>query len=635
MRAYLVGDDATHAGQAAAARAITAAATAGPSGGPGRPPARRSRRKQPNADAADAEHATETDTETATQSPFLGEPAGQGVPRSAVISPLGSAQTEHGWPPPAADLTALGESQSLPSATVGLFGSIESRLVAEGTEPDPITPGPSDSLWDRCPWLDDLRDVPKDASWPRLMTGPHPQAVDSYGAEATKWLREATGLRLRWWQELWITRALEHDDAGDLVWIDDLTSTARQVGKSVGIRGIALWRLHQAERFGGEQLVLHTGKDLPVCKEVQRPARVWARARNGYGVRESNGSEEISTDDGSRWLVRGKGSVYGYAASVGLVDEAWGVAPEVVEDGIEPTLGDRCSAQLWLISTAHRRASSLMPLRRATAIGEMAEPSTTLLIEWSAPRTASIDDREAWRLASPHWTPNRARLLESKLRRAERGVSDDPDEDDPVEAFRSQWLNIWPARREALTGRDEPLLTAPELWPAASDLYAELPERLYIAVEDWFGIGAAAAVAGVMDDGRILVSGATFHDRGEACAWAAWMARSHPHSVLLLGASIADDEAVVQIDVASTETRGRAETRQALPKVRELVNAGRVMHDGGTELTTQVIGMRVLPGSEGGLSVSPRSPRSDLARAAAWAVHAVANQPVPLPFFVH
>jgi hypothetical protein len=523
----------------------------------------------------------------------------------------------------------------LPGATVGLFGSIESRLVAEGTEPDPITPGPSDSVWDQCPWLDDLRDVPKDASWPRLMTGPHPQAVGSYGGEATKWLREDTGLRLRWWQEFWITRALECDADGALVWIDVLSSTARQVGKSVGVRGVALWRLQQAGRFGGEQLVLHTGKDLPVCKEVQRPARVWARSHAGYGVRESNGSEEISTDDGSRWLVRGKGSVYGYAASVGLVDEAWGVASEVVEDGIEPTLGDRCSAQLWLISTGHRRASSLYPLRRATAIGEMSEPSTTLMIEWSAPRTASIDDREAWRLASPHWTPNRARLLESKLRRAERGVSDDPDEDDPVEAFRSQWLNIWPARREALTGRDEPLVTDPDLWSQASNLYAELPERLYIAVEDWFGIGAAAAVAGVCEDGRIMVSGATFHDRGEACAWAAWMARSHPHSVLLLGASIADDEAVQQIEVAATETRGRAETRQALPKVRELVNAGRVIHDGGTELTTQIVGMRVLPGSEGGLSVSPRSPRSDLARSAAWAVHAVATQPVPLPFFVH
>ena len=40
-------------------------------------------------------------------------------------------------------------------------------------------------------------------------------------------------------------------------------------------------------------------------------------------------------------------------------------------------------------------------------------------------------------------------MLAAKLRRAMSGQSEDPDEDDPVESFRSQFLNIWPVRRWA------------------------------------------------------------------------------------------------------------------------------------------------------------------------------------------
>ena len=32
----------------------------------------------------------------------------------------------------------------------------------------------TDPVWDRCGWLGDLRGVPADAVWPRLMSGPHP-----------------------------------------------------------------------------------------------------------------------------------------------------------------------------------------------------------------------------------------------------------------------------------------------------------------------------------------------------------------------------------------------------------------------------------------------------------------------------
>jgi len=511
------------------------------------------------------------------------------------------------------------------------------EIPPEGPDPAPAGWDERDVTWDACGWLDELRNVPDGGSWPRLMSGPHPEAVGSYGAEAIAWLAAETGLRLRWWQQLALVRQLEHDGDGSLVWLEVLATTARQVGKSVWLRGGSLWRLHQADRFGEEQLVLHTGKDLPVCKEVQRPARVWARGRAelGYGVREQNGNEEVVAPDGSRWIVRGKDSVYGYAATVGIADEAWGVRTELVEDGLEPTMAERADPQMLLASTAHRKASSLFPSRRSAALGCLGAPGSSLLMEWSAPPGVGIDDRAGWRAASPHWSRGRERLLESKLARVLRGESVDPDEPDPVESFRAQYLNQWPVRREALSSRDE-RLDRDQVWAGAADLTVPVPAGgLVLAVEDFYGRGAAAGVAAQLPDGRVLVFGGLHASRSAACGWVRFLYETHPGSRVLAGASLAADAGLAGLDVGSA---GTAQTRVALPLLRQLLADRRLVHDGGSELAGQVSGARVSPGREGGLFVSPRSGRHDLVRCVAWAAAALVQAPpesAPLGFFVY
>jgi hypothetical protein len=487
----------------------------------------------------------------------------------------------------------------------------------EPAEPEPEAPGPADSVWDSCPWLDTLRAVPENGAWPRLMTAPHPEAVGSYWTEAATWLDVEAGLRLRWWQQLLMARALEHDSSGRLLWLTVLVSTPRQVGKSVALRAAATWRMHQAERFGEEQLVLHTGKDLPVCNEVQRAARIWARGRPGYVVREQNGNEEVGYGD-SRWLVRGRYSVYGYAVSMGLVDEAWGVLAEVVDDGIEPTMGDRTDPQLWLVSTAHRRATSLYPLRRATTLASLAAPARSLMLEWSATRDTGVDDQAAWQAASPYWTDHRQALLADKLARVQAGVSEDPDEDDPVESFRSQWLNMWPARRLVLTTREEPLLEA-DAWTAAANPRVAPPNGpVVVAVEDWFGLGAAAAAAAVLADGRVLVWGDLFEDRSDAIAWAAYQVQARPGSALLVGASLPVGQVADTTGLQAMKAGG-TELRTALPLLRTLTRQGRLVHGGDPAMAAQVTGCRV-SARETGLAIPNRAHRSDLVRCLAWAV---------------
>jgi hypothetical protein len=483
-------------------------------------------------------------------------------------------------------------------------------------EPDD-SPGPDAGIW-RVPWLAPLLDLPETATWPRFMTAPHPDAVGSYGAEALEWLKREAGINLRHFQQLTLTRQLEHDADGLLVWLIVLLTTSRQVGKSVLLRGGATWRLHQADLFGEEQTIMHTGKDLPVCKEVQRLARQWAKAR-AYPVREQNGNEEITEPvSGSRWMVRGKDSVYGYAVSNGLVDEAWGVAPGVVEDGIEPTMAERHSPQLVLASTAHRRATSLFPGHRTAALEQLDEPTSTLLIEWSAPRDAEVDDVAAWRRASPHWSKGRERLLTQRAGRVRAGETLDPDEADPVESFRSQFLNIWPVRTSSGTGTP---LVDPERWHALATSGAE-PLRVWVGVADNLGRGAGVVAVADVGEGRYEVDGWTCADREAALESA-----RRTIDVLGVPGRLCVEPSLATI-APSADKGAVADVRYGLPQLRELVESGRLVHDATPELDTQLAECRVRPVS-GGLALATLA-RSDLVRAAALATRAaVVHSPAP------
>ena len=491
-----------------------------------------------------------------------------------------------------------------------------SAPVVVVTEPAD-TPGPGAAAWDR-PWLAELRDVPTSATWPRYMTAPHPDAVGSYGGAALDWLKAEAGIELRWWQRLALVRELEHDADGLLTWLVVLLTTSRQVGKSVLLRGGATWRLHQADLFGEEQTIMHTGKDLPVCKEVQRLARQWAKAR-GYPVREQNGNEQITEPlSESRWMVRGKESVYGYAVSNGLVDEAWGVAPGVVEDGIEPTMAERRSPQLVLASTAHRRATSLFPNNRTAALEQLDAPASTLLIEWSAPRDAEIDDPLAWRRASPHWSPGRERLLSQRAARVRDGESLDPDEADPVESFRSQFLNIWPVRTSSAKG--SPLVDL-ERWRGL-DVTAGAPLRVWVGVADNLGRGAGVVAVADVGAGRYEVDGWTCPDRDAALADA-----QRTIEVLDVPGRLVVEPALASV-APLADRAAPADVRYGLPLLRELVESGRLVHDATPDLDAQLAECRVRA-VQGGLALATLA-RSDLVRAAALALRAaVVHAPVP------
>jgi hypothetical protein len=492
--------------------------------------------------------------------------------------------------------------------------------------PEPEGVDRLDAVW-RVPWLKGLRRVPKDATWPRFMTVPHPNAVGSLGAEFIAWAEKRSGRPLRWWQKLVATRLLEVDAKGGLVWETVILSTARQVGKSWGMREICLWRIEQGSRFGEPQDVMHTGKDLAICKEIQRPARLWAKARPEiYKVREVNGQEEIEyLADGSRWMLRAKEAVYGYGVSVAFVDEAWKVKTSSVDEGLVPTMAERVQPQLWLVSTAHRLATTLMLRRREVALKQLRAGVGDLLIEWSAPASAALDDLEGWRMASPHWNDRRERLIRRQHDGLLAGEIEDPEEPDPEQSFRAQWLNQWP-RQVAQDAASEALLPA-GLWETLADSDCVSTGPVYVAVEDHFGRGAAIAAACPLDDGRIEVDGWSCEDWDQAVEDVQQLAEYRHVRQLLVGASLLDR--VPPGTVPQPEPAGSRETRTGLALFRDLAATASLTHNSDTaELADAVRTCQVKEGLAGLALAGGGKPH--LVKAAVWAVQA-AHKPAPVP----
>ena len=503
------------------------------------------------------------------------------------------------------------------------------ELAALEGEPDPERAGlaADDRRFD-VPWLEELRRPPANAVWPRLMSLPHVRAVGTLGPQFVAHAEERSGRPFRWWQKLVAYRLLELDGDGRLVWPVLVLTMARQLGKSWLLRELCLWRIEQGERFGEPQDVLHTGKDLNVTKEVQRPGRIWAKSQPwAYKVREVNGQEEIERlGDGSRWMLRAKESVYGYAVSMGAVNEAWKVRASAVDEGLTPTMAEREQAQLLLISTAHRLATKLVPERRAVALAELESGDGDLLIEWSAPADAELDDPAAWRAASPHWTENRRSLIERRLVAMRAGELEDPEEPDPVESFRAQWLNQWPRKISQPSGPTVPLL--PEgLWQELREEELETTGPIFVALEDDYGLGAAVAAVARTDDGRLEVDGWLRADWDSAIADLERLAAGRRVRALLVGSSLLDR--LPSGAAGQAKGVGPAQTKAGLALLRDLAHSGAIVHDATTVELDQAIALATVKESPSGLYLVAKGP-THLVRAVSWAL-AAAARPAPVP----
>jgi phage terminase large subunit-like protein len=419
-------------------------------------------------------------------------------------------------------------------------------------------------------------------------------------------------------------RILEHDKWGALCWREWMLTLARQGGKSWLMSELAMWRILHADLFDdGPQLVMHVADKLQTGDEVQRYHRAWAKAHRdeGWTTSEQAGARSVVSPDDSRWRVFSKDTPYGWSAGLALIDEVWALHAAIVEDGIEPTQIERTQPQLGLLSTAHPRATSLFIDRRATALAG----GSILLLEWSAPSYLELQDRQGWRMASPHWSEQRELTVERALQRALASRSSALNEQDPIATFRGQYLNQWPQR-----ATNEIALPGDSLFPA--DTWRQLAGPadpvgpVTFAVEDFAGIAVAVAAAGRDASGTITLEAYVLSgDRRTAYDWIALHSASRPGSSLVVGASLQSDAAVIELGASLVvQAMTYADTRAALSLLRQVVNRRGLVHADSPELDGQIRACRVAEGTAG-LRVASTA-RWDVIRAAAWAVGAVERE---------
>ncbi|MDE0775545.1 MAG: HNH endonuclease [Nocardioides sp.] len=459
-------------------------------------------------------------------------------------------------------------------------------------------------------------EVPEDAAPPLWMSPVPADAVCSYAwsgcehlegePDALEWIEFVEGKTLRWWQRLAIVRQLEHREDGSLCHKVVLDSGPRRIGKSVRMRGLAMWRMANATLFGERQVVVHTGSDVTVCRAMQKAAWPWSRSM-GWKVIQANGKEAVETSEGDEWLVRSQKGVYGWDTTLALVDESWDVEPVTVSEGLEPSTMERSSAQLHMTSTAHRLATSLMRVRISTALA--VDDGETLILIWAAPPGADVSDPATWRAASPHWTEDRRRMIAAKYSAALAGeVDPEADDPDPIAGFVAQYLNQW-----RLTERRTPgdVLVDEDAWAELGVLPEDrVPDA--VAVESWYADGVTVAMA--WRDGNAAVVSAS--DHVDLVAAVAAVKASRFRGRVTVGASLADDPALAGVRTAPSSMR----TAAAVGELSRLLGDGVVRHDAGEHLTGQVLAVRTQVGVDGPRVVSKR--RADAVKAAVWAIAA-------------
>lgn len=463
-------------------------------------------------------------------------------------------------------------------------------------------------------WLAPYLDAPGDAAPPLWVSGVHAEAVGSMGPAAIEWMEanimeRGRPLRLRWWQKLAVVLQLQHRDDATLCFRVVLESGPRRIGKSVRLRGMALWRLANGPTlFEPEQLVLHTGKDLAIVREVMRKAWPWALALDDWDIKRGMTEPEVSYLGVNRWVARSKDSTTGYDACLALCDEAWDVPPASIDDDLEPTMLERESPQLVLTSTAHRKATSLMRGRILDALA--VDDGETLLLVWSMPPRSDPGTVEAWRAASPHWSADRHRMIASKYAKALTGEADpEADDPDPMQGFLAQYGNVWRFRDRKIQRGDQ-VITA-DAWAALVESVGSAPP-VAAAIESWFEAGVSAVLAYRHDDGSVVVAASSHDDLASAAAsvkGAGFKGR------VTVGSSLMDDPALRGLPKRKGEGRPSA----AMQALQRLLREDAFRHDGGEALTRQVLDLRTLPSVDGPRLASPT--RSDAVKAAVWAIN--------------
>jgi phage terminase large subunit-like protein len=446
---------------------------------------------------------------------------------------------------------------------------------------------------------------------PRLETKAPSGLGGTHGPQAAEWLKSVYGMDLFAWQRYALNRALEYDIEGRLIWSAVVITVGRQSGKSWLSRGLCLWRLHHADLFGETQTVLHVANKRSTALEVMRPAGLWATEVYGKkAVKWGNEAAGIELPTGDRWLIHAANDSagVGYSCSMVFCDEAWKIPQSVISDSIAPTMVMREQPQIYLVSTAGDSQSDLMQNYRQRALDRLddEEPSSVLLLEWSAPAEADPSLVETWKWGSPEWSDKRELFLAEQWARIEES------------AFRRQYCNQWVIRS------DHWLLD--KWWNGTLDPEALLDQGAVwsVAVEtDFDGMGHAVAIAAPNADGHIVIRVTTHRTIAEVDKQLEKIRAEHPSIYVQVTPGYVD-----RLRQKFDALVGQREAVSATQVLQDLFSRQQLRHDGSQVLQEHFANSKISMRQGGWVLTAPMG-RNGIyaARAVMFAVSQAAKAP--------
>lgn len=240
---------------------------------------------------------------------------------------------------------------------------------------------------------------------PRLYTAPLRELTPetSLGFEAIEFCEAVVGIELLPWQRWWLVHAMELNEDGRFRFRTVLTMVARQNGKTVLMKLLALWKMY----MGHAREVLGTAQTLSVARDTWLECIDLVKevddleAELAGNPRMANGQEDFRLVNGSRYRIVAANRRAGRSKSIDLLlpDEirewldfdAWGA--------LSKTTSARPNSQILAFSNAGDHRSVVLKTLRSSGLSR--KNRTIALFEWSAPEGCQLDDRDAWAQANP------------------------------------------------------------------------------------------------------------------------------------------------------------------------------------------------------------------------------------------
>jgi phage terminase large subunit-like protein len=228
-------------------------------------------------------------------------------------------------------------------------------------------------------------------------------STTSLGFEFIDFAQQVVGIELLPWQRWWAIHAFELNEDGRFRFRTVLTMVARQNGKTVLMKLVALWKMY----LGHAREVLGVAQTRDVAKDTWQECIDLVEDIEDLAVelagqpRMANGQENFQLANGSRYRIAAANRKGGRSKSIDLlmIDEirewldyeAWGA--------VSKTTMAKKNSQTLAFSNAGDKRSVVLKTLRGSALGH--KNQTLALFEWSAPEGCALDDREAWAMANP------------------------------------------------------------------------------------------------------------------------------------------------------------------------------------------------------------------------------------------